>query len=344
VGLDGAAFVAYSGDSSAAGRGLDCGLNRYEPNGAWKRLPAVDGQESGDDTGCQLATDGRGALYLAATSPFAGRGADATILRLDPLSGSTVWRAASGSALLSRPALAPQLLTANAGGTVAVYAPTAAGDLGVLAFGPTPASATLVRPVATPVATAAAAQGSRNVIVTLGSSAPNVSCNVTGGGDVFNRLNLKAGGSGSFLFRPQVAATGYDATCFYEGPAGGAAVTATLTLRLEQGSNSTAIPLAFDATATHQAVSNALDTQLAALRYGSTARLWVLDGVQSRDPDSGLLSSYRWDIAETSGKAIGTLYGKGATFRFPASKSYDAKLTVTDDDGRASSSTVRVRP
>lgn len=349
----GAAFIAESVDASAAGKGLDCAVHRFDAatGHAWE--VRIDGQESGDDTGCLLAADGRGGLYLAATSAFAGRGPDATVLRLAPATGATLWRAASGSALLSRPAVTPQLsywpvlstqfFAANAAGTLALNAPSAAGDLGVLAFAPAPAAATLVKPVAAPRAFAAG-KGSRNVVVSLASSSPAVSCNVTGGGDVFNRLNVKAGGSGLFLFRPQVSATGYDATCFYEGPAGAAPVTATLSLKLEGGSNTIRIPLAFDATATHQAVANVLDTQLAGLRYATTTRVWVLDGVQSRDPDSGLLGLYRWDVTDGAGKAVATLYGKGATYTFPATKTYTVKLTVTDDDGRTGSSSLTVKP
>jgi K319-like protein len=70
----------------------------------------------------------------------------------------------------------------------------------------------------------------------------------------------------------------------------------------------------------------------------------VFDGVSSRDPESGLLPTYRWDVTESSGKAVTTLYGKGATFHFPASKTYNVKLTVTDDDARSSSKTVTVVP
>jgi hypothetical protein len=340
----GAAFVVESLDASASGRGLDCAVSRFEPAGGRTWQVAVDGQESGDDTGCQLAADKRGALYLTATSPFVGRGgADATILRLDPATGDVLWRAASGNASLSRPALSPQLLGTSAAGALIIYAPTAAGDLGVLSFDPAPAAAPLVRPTATVRSARAGTTGSRNVTVSLTSSSPFVSCNVTGGGETFNRLNVAAGASGAFLYRPQVTTTGYDATCFYEGPAGGPAVTATLSFRLEQGQNTVRVPVTFDATTTHQAVSNVIDAQLAQLRYTTTSRVWVFDGLGSRDPDSGLLT-YRWTIGEPNRAPIASLTGKGITFRFPSNRAYNVTLTVTDDDGRTGTSTVRVNP
>ena len=68
---------------------------------------------------------------------------------------------------------------------------------------------------------------------------------------------------------------------------------------------------------------------------GFTNEAVTFDGRGSSDPDGGAIQSWNWDFGDGS-----TGIGETATHVYGASGTYDVQLTVTDDEGQTSTTTM----
>ncbi|MCK4717461.1 MAG: SBBP repeat-containing protein [Thermoplasmata archaeon] len=270
-----------------------------------------------------VAVDASGHVYTTGSSSLSGTGQDYSTLCYDAETGDPIWTARYNGPGNGEDYA--QSMVVDATGNVYVTGHS-------VSKGTERNYATVKYSSFAPVAIAhivpADSSGVKLVNAEFLATKETVSCTIFEDGEPI--LTLNDGEEGEFIFfADRVYAAHY---VFDKEYGGNGQAQANLRFRAVGGSNQILHKETFTSSPDHQERTVNINEELNALGYSSNARIYVFDGSESYDPDGGDLVSWTWDIYDSVGTLIDTIYGETTIYTFPAKGDYTIRLTVVDKD------------